>query len=49
MWTATVASGSVLTIEGTEPEFFQDRNGNDKQENATSKGYYYIGIQSYFP
>ena len=52
-WTASLKYGSIITIEGAEPYFFEkhgkkaNMHGTSAEIKPTSKGYYYIGVQSY--
>jgi hypothetical protein len=52
-WTASLKSGSIITIEGSEPYFFEhngqlaNKTGTAAELKATSIGYYYIAVQSY--
>jgi len=47
MWSAVIKRGSIVTIDGTEKEFFFDRNGKAKKERASSQGFFFIAVQSY--
>jgi hypothetical protein len=43
-FTATLKVASVITVEGNEPWFYEHHG---KDSTAVSRGYYYIGVQSY--
>lgn len=51
-WSASFKVGSVITIEGNEPWFYEHHgkavNDDTDTERATSRGYYIIGVQSYY-
>ena len=51
VWSASLKLGSVITIEGNEPYFYEHHSMSPDDENSenapVSRGYYLIGIQSY--
>ena len=46
-FTAAVKAASVISIEGNEPWFYEHHGQQLTDEKAVSRGYFYIGVQSY--
>jgi hypothetical protein len=53
VWSASLKLGSLITIEGNEPWFYEHHGTKANSQNeededaAVSSGYYIIGVQSY--